>query len=358
LDVKTNCSLSMNDNPNKRKRTDDPGPPRPRPTAENEKLYFDSYSNLGIHEDMIRDASRTNSYRNAMLQNPSDFKDAIVLDVGCGTGILSIFAIQAGAKHVYAIDASEIVTAARELIEHNNLTSKITIIKGKIEEVSLPVEKVDIIISEWMGYFLIYESMLESVFAARNNWLKPGGKMYPSSAHIYIAPFADEEYYNSRVNFWNQMYGIDFAPLQPYAKKSSLLEPQIEYLRPEGELSFPFKLFSIDCEKDTYDNVKAFRANFELTPIVSARMNGIMSFFDVEFCGTDKTVVLSTGPNNEGTHWFQTLFFLDDPISVTQHDLLRGTITAKQQSENHRFYTIQIDCSINTHHITKVFELK
>lgn len=50
-------------------------------------------------------------------------------------------------------------------------TAVITIFKGKVEEVELPVEKVDIIISEWMGYCLFYESMLNTVIFARDKWL-------------------------------------------------------------------------------------------------------------------------------------------------------------------------------------------
>jgi hypothetical protein len=49
--------------------------------------------------------------------------------------------------------------------------SVITIFNGKVEEVELPVEKVDIIISEWMGYCLFYESMLNTVIFARDKWL-------------------------------------------------------------------------------------------------------------------------------------------------------------------------------------------
>ena len=63
-------------------------------------FYYDSYASFGIHEDMLKDPVRTKTYRDAMLKNKHIFKDKIVLDVGCGTGILSMFAAQAGAKHV------------------------------------------------------------------------------------------------------------------------------------------------------------------------------------------------------------------------------------------------------------------
>ena len=107
---------------------------------------------------MLKDTTRTRAYQRAIEENPNDFKDKIVLDIGCGTGILSIFAARAGAKHVYAIENAEIALYAEEIIKRNGLSDKITVIKGKMEEVTLPVKNVDIIISEWMGYFLLYES--------------------------------------------------------------------------------------------------------------------------------------------------------------------------------------------------------
>ena len=63
----------------------------------------------------------------------------------------------------------------------------ISVIQGTIETVELP-EKVDIIVSEWMGYFLLRESMLDSVLVARDKFLKPGGALYPSHARLYVAP--------------------------------------------------------------------------------------------------------------------------------------------------------------------------
>ena len=130
--------------------------------------YFDGYSQLGIHEEMLKDSIRTSAYRDSILHNKHLFKDKIVLDVGCGTGILSMFAAKAGAKHVYGVDMSRIITQAETFVNDNGFSDCITLIQGKIENIELPVEKVDIIVSEWMGYCLFYESMLDSVIFARD----------------------------------------------------------------------------------------------------------------------------------------------------------------------------------------------
>lgn len=81
-----------------------------------EDSYFGCYSHFGIHEDMLKDEVRTKSYMQACLNNKDQFKGKIVLDIGCGTGILSIFAAKAGAEHVYGIDNAEIVDFVREYV--------------------------------------------------------------------------------------------------------------------------------------------------------------------------------------------------------------------------------------------------
>lgn len=123
---------------------------------------------------MLEDHKRTGAYYRAVMNNAACFKDKVVLDVGTGSGILAIFSALAGARKVYAVEATSMAKMARRLVAHNKLEGVVEVIQGTIETVELP-EKVDIIISEWMGYFLLRESMLDSVIVARDKFLKPDG---------------------------------------------------------------------------------------------------------------------------------------------------------------------------------------
>lgn len=86
--------------------------------------YFDSYAHFGIHEEMLKDEVRTSTYRDAIMQNRHLFRDRVVLDVGVGTGILAMFAAQAGARRVIGIDMSNIIERAAEVVKANHLDSR------------------------------------------------------------------------------------------------------------------------------------------------------------------------------------------------------------------------------------------
>ena len=113
---------------------------------------------------------RTSTYQQAFIQNKIDFKDKIVMDGGTGSGILAFFAVQAGAKVVYAVEASESIVIAENLAKSNGMEDKVIFVKGKVEEIDLP-EKVDVIISEPIGCLLVHERMLESI-AEKSGLLK------------------------------------------------------------------------------------------------------------------------------------------------------------------------------------------
>ena len=81
--------------------------------------YFTSYDDVSVHRLMVRDAARTEAYRRAVLDNSHLFKDKVVMDVGAGTGVLSLFAKQAGAKKVYAVEASPLAKILKDVIKVN-----------------------------------------------------------------------------------------------------------------------------------------------------------------------------------------------------------------------------------------------
>lgn len=109
------------------------------------------------------------------------------------------FAIKAGAKHVVGVDMSTIIDKAKEIVERNGMTSKITLLQGKMEEIKMPFPQVDIIISEWMGYFLLYESMLDTVLYARDHYLAKDGKIFPDKATIHMAGIEDGDYKDEKI---------------------------------------------------------------------------------------------------------------------------------------------------------------
>lgn len=109
------------------------------------------------------------------------------------------------------VDNANIADFAKVIVEKNGFSDKVKILKGKIEEVELPCKEVDIIISEWMGYFLLYESMLDSVIWARDKYMKPDGMMFPDKATLYLTTMEDEEYFNSKVHFWDDVHGFDMS---------------------------------------------------------------------------------------------------------------------------------------------------
>ncbi|CAM6005582.1 unnamed protein product [Sphagnum balticum] len=121
-----------------------------------------------------------------------------------------ILLARSGAKHVYGIEKANIYVHSRSIIEENGLSDRITILNGLVEEVELPVDKVDIIISEWMGYFLLYEAMFDSVLFARDKWLREGGILLPNRARMYIAAIDDEGYYKKKLVVINvfRIFGI------------------------------------------------------------------------------------------------------------------------------------------------------
>ena len=312
--------------------------------------FFHYYGMIVHQQNMLHDRVRTGTYKTAFDQNKIDFKDKVVVDVGTGTGILALFAAQAGAKTVYAIEASAIAENAKELVKANGYEEVVKVIQGKVEDVNLP-EKVDIIISEPMGFLLVHERMLEVFVHARAKWLKPEGKMFPSTGTIYICPFSDNEIFEEQslsTSFWDQtnFYGVNLTKAKQKAFDEAFAQPIVGYFSPTMLISNKHVTHVIDfstvSEKDGLEKIKI---PFSFVADKTSIIHGMACWFDVKFFGSQAVVCLSTSPFSPDTHWYQCRLLLPKPIAVNETQTISGKmiLTANDYSS----YFIDLEMSLD-----------
>lgn len=267
-----------------------------------------------------------------------------MLFAGCGTGILSMFAAKAGAKRVIGIDMSSIVGYAQEIIASNNLSSVITLIRGKIEEVELPdgITQVDIIVSEWMGYCLLYESMLNSILYARDKWLKKDtGLLFPDKCQLYICGIEDKKYRDEKINWWYNVYGFDMSCI----RKVAIKEPLVDSVDNRQVMTTHCLLKEFDLQTVRVEDLQ-FTANFSIDAIRNDYIHALVAYFTVEFSKCHKYCGFSTGPDAPYTHWKQTLFYFDhddEDIMLHKGEKLTGKLALRPNPKNDRDLDFEID---------------
>ncbi|KAM7337951.1 hypothetical protein ACRRTK_004070 [Alexandromys fortis] len=245
--------------------------------------YFQFYGYLSQQQNMMQDYVRTGTYQRAILQNHTDFKDKV-------------------------------------LVKSNNLTDRIVVIPGKVEEVSLP-EQVDIIISEPMGYMLFNERMLESYLHAKK-YLKPSGNMFPTIGDVHLAPFTDEQLYMeqfTKANFCTSW--VTPVILQDTFDIRILMAKSVKY--------------TVNFLEAKEGDLHRIEIPFKFHMLHSGLVHGLAFWFDVAFIGSIMTVWLSTAPTEPLTHWYQVRCLFQSPLFAKAGDTLSGTcllIANKRQS--------------------------
>mmetsp|Transcript_27834 Transcript_27834/g.41545 ORF Transcript_27834/g.41545 Transcript_27834/m.41545 type:complete len:463 (-) Transcript_27834:267-1655(-) len=385
--------------------------------------YFSAYADLHHQKIMLTDTHRMTAYHDAIMKNQHVFRDKVVMDVGSGSGILAVWAAKAGAKRVYAVEYTDMAKHARKVVEANGVDHVVTVIQGAVEDVTIPVEDweafhlqteeggaateecpadddddasisckqqqskvVDIIISEWMGYFLLRESMLDSVIRARDMFLKPkSGILLPSHATMLIAPIMNEDHhmvieeYLEGMNDWNdylvnakKQYGVDMNILtEEYDKEQRdyyLKSSHYVQLDDDTILAPPSVVKTLDLAVCTLEDAKGVDETEFSFDIESSgggaedeeEINGFAGWFTVDFQSrTDEVgkqfgakmtnpVHFSSSPEIGDTHWGQQAFYFTSAIPIQSNGKVKinGTMEMIRSKENARLYNVKLQYTI------------
>lgn len=319
-----------------------------RTDAASASQYFQFYGYLSQQQNMMQDYVRTSTYQKAIHSNSIDFQDKVVLDVGAGSGILSFFALQAGARKVYAVEASSMAKHAQLLVQTNNYSGKIEVIAGKIEEIELP-EPVDIIISEPMGYMLFNERMLETYLHAKKWFKSPErGIMFPSQGDLHIAPFTDAQLYieqTSKANFWfsKDFHGVDLRALHSAATNEYFRQPVVDTFDIRICMAKTVR-HTIDFQKSHETDLHCISIPLEFISNQTGHIHGLAFWFDVAFIGSQQTVWLSTAPSQPLTHWYQVRCLLSTPLFVNKGQQINGSCVLR--ANKRQSYDVDIELFI------------
>lgn len=257
---------------------------------------------------MLRDSIRTEGYRNAIEEviRPGDR----VLDFGCGTGVLSIFAERAGASKVYALDRSTMLHAAKEIFIANGCKN-IEGIFGEGYVVELP-EQVDVIVSEWMGHFLFAERMLTPLITLRDKFLRPGGRIIPEYCSLHVGLIVTKSAYEELSFLRTRPYNIDFSPVSEWAFDDVGVQRfDAADLHPDTACLGGFSMTTV---RETPRLLQA-----SITPKEDTVVYGMCGWFEAQL---SPNIRLSTSPFMPATHWYHFHFPFVRPLEVVAGDAI------------------------------------
>ena len=282
-----------------------------------------SYDTIRSHLEMLQDGVRTEAYLKAIREvvQPGDR----VLDFGCGTGVLSIFAERAGASKVYALDRSRMLTAARLIFEENHCTH-IEPVFGEGAAVELP-SQVDVIISEWMGHFLFAERMLEPLIRLRDKYLRPGGRMIPERCSLHAALVVTSSQLENLSFLCTRPYGIDFSAVGDWPfNEVGVMRMKANELLPETVCIGEFDLLTVTETPRVL--------NGSITSPSDVIVYGLCGWFDAQL---SPNVQLSTSPFAAATHWLHFHFPFDRPLDLPAGEALEIEIHIIPQREQNGY---------------------
>jgi SAM-dependent methyltransferase len=279
-----------------------------------------SLGELSEHRLYWADSVKIDRYRRALASLITP--DSVVLDLGCGTGLLGLLAVQLGARHVYAVDSGSVLALAEQIAEANGAGERITHIRSMSTSVELP-ELVDIVVADQLGG-LAYEPGVLAYYAdARERLLKPGGSFVPDRLRLLIAPVQSAEL-TTEVDFWNTCPGgFDVSAAATYAS-NDVHSPKLD----SGDLlAAPV----VAREQPSWVN-ESFTLEGSFSIERDGALQGIGGMFEAVMADD---VLMSNNPRSADhmEHRWNSLYPLPEPVAVSSGDTVEATINVNVEDE-------------------------
>jgi len=280
------------------------------------------YEAAPVHAAMLNDRARTAAFIHAIEArvHPGD----TVVDIGTGTGILAMAAARAGAGHVFAVEASSMAECASQVFAANGLAGRITLIRGRSTEVSLP-RKADVVVTEMIGHHPLGEGLLEIVGDALSRLAKPGARVIPHGLTLLGIPvevpeadLAAHSACRASLASWKEWYGFDLTPFGLRAPNSCFftrsdraakwrpLSDAVSLVR--FDLRIPPRVLPIDATADAEAKQ-------------SGELNAVILAMDIDL--GDSTLTTRPDLASASNHWLTPVWLPTTPARVTPGDSLR-----------------------------------
>lgn len=282
----------------------------------------------------------TLSFRAAIEINSEFFEDKTVLVINSGIGLYSLFCGKAGAKKVYSIEPNKTYFKfQKKIVQLNKYQDIIEVYNCDVEDI-YNIEKVDIIVCEWMGNFLLSNSFLRSVIYARDKFLVRDGLIFPDKATLYICGIQDEEFKQSKFKMWDNVYNVNMSSV----KNVSFKDPYVDTFNKKNILSTICPIFEVDLYKIKESEIN-FSNSYELIFNKNDILSALAGWFDVEFSKTPNKIKFTTSPFNQYTRWKQTIFYLEKNIKVYKGSVLNGSFCVRVDPNSQDMNCIDIKIS-------------
>lgn len=269
---------------------------------------------LDEHRKYLSDEVRLACFRQAVgeVVRPGD----IVVDLGSGTGVLGLYACQAGAAKVYSIDQGPILGIAQQLCRANGFADRVSFLKTPSLQAELP-EKADVVLADQIGAFGFEARILEYFYDAQQRFLKRNGKTIPAAIELWAAPVEIAELY-ANVEFWNNRpANLDCRAVRAIAVNTAYTTT----FEPKHLLSEPAKLASLDLTTSTS---AGFKVNSSHDITKSGQLHGIGGWFSAQLSPGVKMTNSPVGGDRINRR--NAFFPIDHPVEVTAGDRVLVTM--------------------------------